>query len=776
MDRLPVDAVDGPFREALRAGPVVLTAPTGSGKSTRVPLWCAEERGPTLVVEPRRVACRSLARFVAAGRNTPLGAEIGYVVRHDDRAGPDARVVFVTPGIALRMLVQGALDRFPAVVLDEFHERSLDIDLLLALLAERPAVRLVVMSATVAAERIARFLEGVHLHAEGRAFPVEVEYVGDPLLPSDDDLGRRVAAAVDRMRVHEGDILVFLPGKGEIAECAAALAGLRDLDVLELHGELPAEGQDRAFDPGDRRRVILATNVAETSVTLPRIGVVIDSGLVRRTRYRGARGYLTLAAVAEDSAEQRRGRAGRLFPGRCLRLWGREAILEPTTPPEIHREALPTVVLAAAASGRRASGLRFLDPPRPHAIEAAECELAAMGAIDPEGRITPVGRDLAGLPVDPFLGRILVEARDTPVIADAIDLVATVAAAGRLFLPGPRPADPADDLRAADCDAAARIAAVRRGEPARHRLHPQALAEARRIAGQLGRLLGAPEPRRDRGTDREALARAILRAHPGAAFVPRRRKREICWANGRGEELALGRDTAVREDVEAIAVVDTVAVDVRPNRGVRVVTCAIPCSAATLRAAGLGEIRVAKASVAGGRIVAELIRSHAGLVLERTEEVPRGAAARAAVVKLILDGAIFRGTLAAARDRVAARNLWARLEGSGEPIDLEAWLADRVEALEVDSGEDLPLLRPDDFVIDDLPPDARARLDRHFPRAVSVGDARYAADYDPASMEITLVRVGGTRDTPPPPQYLPAWPGWRVLLKDRSRVRVVREA
>ena len=770
---LPIRRIERRFRDALAAGPVVVSAPTGSGKSTVVPLWCADG-GRALVVEPRRVACRSLARWVAAGLGTPLGADVGYVVRHDDQTSRHTRITYATPGIALRMIEEGAHRRYGVVVLDEFHERSLDVDLLLALLHREPRLSLVVMSATLQAERLAGFLGATAVHAEGRLHPVTVEYSGDPLLPSDRGLDRRVVEAVERVAGRDGDILVFLPGKAEIGACSAALGRRSDLDVIPLHAQLPARDQDRAFEPGERRRVILATNVAETSVTLPRIGVIIDSGLVRQTRYRGTRGYLTLVPIALDSAEQRRGRAGRLFPGHCLRLWSEAARLEEVTAPEIHRQALPAVVLATAACGLKVDNLAFLDPPKPYAVATAEQELRAMGALDAEGGITDLGRRLFSLPVDAHLGRILLVAEQSPHLQEAIDLVAALAVGRPLFRPGPRPLDEQDDLRAAGCDATAFVRALRHGKPERHGLNAAALAEARRIAEQLRGLLRVGPPSPQQGVDRQGLARLILKAHPTSAYLPRRRKKYVAWANGE-VELELGRCTAVKEEAEALVVVDTRALTVKRRKTIQMITAALPCTVASLRAAGLGEVKVGQVRLHRGVLVAEAIRSYAGVVLEREEVEPTGELARHAAVRLALAGKLFPEALATTRERVAAHNLYARLEGGGERVELEEWLASRFEELELQSGADLELLLPDDLRFPDLPEEQRAWLDRGYPREVSVGDGHYRVDYDERAMEATLVKTGGSRTTLPPLAYLPQWPGWRLLHRDRSVVRVLRE-
>mgnify|MGYP002621079614 CR=1 FL=1 len=454
VDVLPVDVLRDELLRVVADAPVVLSSPTGSGKSTQVPRWL-RSRGRVLVVEPRRVACRSLAARVAELEGSPLGQAVGYRVRDEDRATAATEVLFVTPGVALRMLADGALDDWRSVVLDEFHERSLDTDLLLALLDEwraaRPERGLVVMSATVDVERLTAHLAGVALSAAGRLHPVEVRYRDDGrTLPHDRDLPQRVRAALDTLPP-AGDVLVFLPGVAQIAACEQALASWPGGDCLPLHGSLSLDEQSRVFTPGPRRRVILATNVAETSLTVPGVSAVIDSGLVRRTRYHNGRGYLTLVPVALDSADQRAGRAGRLGSGVCVRLWSERARLDERTPPEVHRESLTPLLMAAAACGRRLDDLRFVDPPPVHAVGSARADLQALGALGEADDLTPTGAALFGLPLDPALGRLLVEALGTPVERDMIDLVAALAV-GRPLWSGERPEDPADDLRAGGCD------------------------------------------------------------------------------------------------------------------------------------------------------------------------------------------------------------------------------------------------------------------------------------------------------------------------------------
>jgi len=366
----------------------VVTAPTGSGKSTMVPRW-ATARGRVLVVEPRRVACRALASRVAELDGVPLGSsEVGYRVRDEDRARRDTRLLFVTPGVALRMIAQDGLAPFDVLVLDELHERRLDVDLLLALALDRFRGRLVAMSATLDGPRVAQHLGGAHIHAPGRLHPVTVHHVpgegriGGTLLPDVRGLEARLAQALGRAAQDPGDVLVFLPGKAEIAAALPVAQRAGDYEALPLHGGLSLDQQARVFRPTRRRKVILSTNVAETSLTIPGVGVVIDSGLVRRTQYHRGRGFLTLTPVALDAAEQRAGRAGRTAPGVCYRLWDRAAQLAPRTPPEVARESLVPLLLGAAACDARPEDLRWLDPPPAHAVEAARRDLFDLGPLD----------------------------------------------------------------------------------------------------------------------------------------------------------------------------------------------------------------------------------------------------------------------------------------------------------------------------------------------------------------------------------------------------------
>ena len=833
----PIDPLEPELRRAMEQGPVVVSSPTGSGKSTQVPRWLP---GPVLVVEPRRVACRSLAQWVAKLEGSSLGEDVGYRVRDDRRVGDTTRITFATPGVALRIFDR--MDRYASVVLDEFHERTLDVDLLLALLAARREEEggrradggqgLVVMSATLAGERVAEHLGGVHLHAEGRLHPVAVRHrPGNTLLPDARGLEQRVVAALEEARELPGDVLVFLPGKAEIASCAAALGERRDLEVIELHGGLSLRRQNRAFEPSSRRKVILATNVAETSVTVPGIGVVIDSGLVRRTRYHQGRGFLTRVPVAMDSAEQRAGRAGRTAPGVCFRLWDEAARLEPRTPPEVHREALAPLVLAAAACRADPAALPFLDPPEEHALETAREELQALGALEAPGALTDRGRRLFGLPLDAPLGALLVEAearetrrRGPPeghgggpgILRDLVDLVSVLAPGRRIFLPGGkrRPDEPPIAPEKA-CDAVAILRGLRGGkipggdsDPGSNRtskeprLDPGTLAEARAVRKRLEDAFGlGPRPPADAAVDRERLARTVLAADPRRAHVARRRGRgrqqRVAWSHG-GTEIELARESGVHraEEVEAIVVLDTLALGLGAGDTRVLATCAMPVPTSWLVAAGLGrrrlgEVLVEKRAGRPHRVLARMERVYARRVLEVTEEVPRDAAAREAVARLFRDGRIFPETWERTRDRLGAAALALDLARQGGPTgqrfreaetlfpegvpDPERWVLDRLQKLGLESGDDLALLTPQDLTAPELPARLRHELDRRFPRRIELPDAIYRVHYEVARKRVTLEKVAGGRTDPPPLSWLPGFQGFAVRVRHGDMLRTLRD-
>jgi len=435
---LPIWEIHWQIIETLRSGSrLVLVAPTGSGKTTQVPqmLLDAGLAGDRkiVVLQPRRVAARTVAARVAWERRCPLGGEVGYQIRFDDQTGLGTRISYVTEGILLRWLQDDrTLANVAAVLFDEFHERNLLSDAALALLkhlqrTERPDLKIGVMSATLEAEPVAEYLESNGgtggtpvLRSEGQSFPVEVRYSSHhderPVTEQAADVVEQIINAGE-----PGDILVFMPGMGEINATIGAIRACRvseQLALIPLHGDLPPEQQDTAFAPNPLRKVVVATNVAETSVTIDGIRHVVDSGLARVARYDAERGIGTLfiEPISRASAEQRKGRAGRTAPGTCHRLWTESGQLNrpERNTPEIQRSDLAEVVLLLHSLGiKRAAAFDWLDKPDAQAVERAEQLLFALGALREsltEADLTAIGRQMLRLPMHPRYSRMLVEA------------------------------------------------------------------------------------------------------------------------------------------------------------------------------------------------------------------------------------------------------------------------------------------------------------------------------------------------------------------------------
>jgi ATP-dependent helicase HrpB len=427
---LPIWDIAPQIISALTSGTrLVLVAPTGSGKTTQVPqmLFDAGLAGQKriVVLQPRRVAARTVAMRVAWERNVKLGGEVGYQVRFDDQTSLGTRICFVTEGILLRWLQDDPhLSDVAIILFDEFHERNLLSDVALALAkqlqrADRPDLKIAVMSATLEAEPVAKYLEGCPiLVSEGQMFPVQTIFVDQH---DERPATEQAADAVEHIiRAGEaGDILVFMAGMGEINGTINALGAIRAgerIALIPLHGELPPEDQDRAFAPNPLRKVIVSTNVAETSVTIDGVRHVVDSGLARVARYDAERGINTLflEPISRASAEQRKGRAGRTAPGTCRRLWTESGHLNrpERNTPEIQRADLAEVVLLLHSLHiRKAAQFDWLDKPDPTAVERAEKLLVLLGAIDEvTGDLTAAGRQMLRLPMHPRYARMIVEA------------------------------------------------------------------------------------------------------------------------------------------------------------------------------------------------------------------------------------------------------------------------------------------------------------------------------------------------------------------------------
>ncbi len=427
---LPIDTLqDGLVAACGRVRRIVLRAPTGSGKSTRIPQILLDlnlVQGQIIVLQPRRIAARLLAARIAQEREVRLGGEVGYQIRFERVESAQTRIKFVTEALLLRQMASDPeLKGVGAVVFDEFHERNLHSDVALALArrlqeTHRPDLLIIAMSATLDTEAVAKWLGSAEtLAADGRAYPVQIEYTH---MPRNSTRPIWDAAAEQVRRVlreeSEGDILVFMPGSYEIMRTIGAVRNLPEsggVDILPLYGELPPEEQDRAVKPSPGRKVIVATNVAETSLTIPGVRAVVDAGLARIARFDPHRGIDTLLVepVSQASAEQRAGRAGRTGPGRCIRLWSQtDHEARPLREvPEIKRVDLSETILLLLSSGwGDAATFPWYEKPDDKALQRALTVLADLGAVDTLGKLTPIGRRMSVFPAHPRYARMLLAA------------------------------------------------------------------------------------------------------------------------------------------------------------------------------------------------------------------------------------------------------------------------------------------------------------------------------------------------------------------------------
>jgi ATP-dependent helicase HrpB len=562
---LPIESVIPDLKRIFDASVnVVLQAPPGAGKTTRVPLalldepWLAGQR--VILLEPRRLAARAAARRMAALLGESVGETVGYRMRMDTKIGPKTRIEVVTDGVFVRMLQQDpALSGIGLVGFDEIHERSLDSDLNLALCLEmqgalRRDLRLLAMSATLDGAALARLLgDAPMVTSEGRSFPVETIYLDRP--GATDRIEDAVASAVRRaVGEASGDILVFLPGAAEIRRVQQRLDDLAMLRITPLYGDLPQAEQDAAIqpDPTGRRKIVLATSIAETSLTIEGISIVIDSGLMRVPRFDPRTGMtgLETVRVSQASADQRRGRAGRLGPGRCYRLWseaGQRALL-PFTSPEILAADLAPLALELACWGAEPTQLAWLDAPPVAAYDQARALLSGLGALDGAGRITPHGNAMARFGVHPRLAHMMLAGQAMGLGRTAAALAAVLSERDLVKArPGARDADLRLRLELLDgAEAASRHLpdglTVERG----------ALQRARQAARQWQRQLGGAEP-----IEAQRAGLLIALAYPDR--IAQRRPAQAASRDGGQFLLSNGRGARLPA-IEPLAAADYLAV------------------------------------------------------------------------------------------------------------------------------------------------------------------------------------------------------------------------
>lgn len=517
MTPLPIDSIKTQFDHLLGQTHLVVEAETGSGKSTRLPLWAAAH-GRVLVIEPRRLACTSLAEFLAAQTGTALGERIGYAIKLDTQYQDQTQVVFVTPGVALRWLAEDGLKCFDIVIIDEFHERRWDMDLLTAILRVQNSHRLIVTSATLAGATLAHYLNAERLQSQGRCYPVQIEYRAKEshLLPAKQHIEQAVIAAINEVLGTQGqDILVFLPGKKEITQIANQLQGKEEVVVAKLYASVSDEEKRIALTAQPQRKIVLATNVAETSLTIPNITTVIDSGVERRTVQRNGRTTLVLSHISKASASQRAGRAGRVMAGQCLRLYGEHAPLALSTPPELLREELYEPMLAAACCGYRLAELEFLDALPEKSLAQAELMLQNMQAITAQGKATEHGHNLYPLPVDTLYAD-LVTRMPTKALKEAmIDLAAALSVPASVYqITVGEESEKLLEEEPNQCDATLMIQLVRGQRFSGVVVDESALAEAQGLSQQMRDLFALPDLDASSRYQRVELLKAIARLHP----------------------------------------------------------------------------------------------------------------------------------------------------------------------------------------------------------------------------------------------------------------------
>ena len=744
LPALPVLEALPELRAALAdRGQAVLTAPPGSGKTTVVPLalldapWLRGQR--ILMLEPRRVAARAAAARMAAICGERVGDTVGYQIRFDRKVGPATRIEVVTEGLLTRRLqADPDLPGVGLVIFDEFHERSLEADLALALTLDacatlNPELRILVMSATLAAERVSGLLGGAPIiRSDGRVFPVDVCY-----RPSNAPVAEAVAAAVVTATAEaEGDVLAFLPGAREILDAQSMLRSQRpSLAVFPLYGALPATEQDAALRPliDGRRKVILATNLAQTSLTVEGVTQVVDCGLVRVARFDLGNGADRLGTerISQASADQRAGRAGRLGPGRAIRLWSaeRQGLLAPHDTPEIQVVDLTRFALELAGWGTTPSEAALLDPPPAPAWDYAQGALKAFGALAADGRITPYGRQLLTVPAAPRQAHLLRQAEAAGLAPQAVWLIAAL------------------DERLPSADLADAVAywVAGRGDPA-------ARARVRETAQQLARRLGITPAR---NTDRRDLSRLVAWAYPERVAL-RRPRGEGVYQCADGRELRVApQDPLAQAPLLAVAHWDP-----GPPRRLRAGLALAEADLRADHAAAIVQQDIGAWDEREAAVIGERQERFGALVLSRkprpADDATRVAGVLHGLRRLGLDVLPWDEGCAQWRERVACLGQWQPSAGWPAVDDetllatLESWLAPWLAGISRrDHFSRIPLRSALDAL---LSPAHQQALPKLAPTHLTVPSGhrhalRYAAAEAPV-LEVKLQEMFGCRDTP----------------------------
>jgi ATP-dependent helicase HrpB len=738
---LPIDShLDLIVGHVRRAKAAVVTAAPGAGKTTRVPPALAAD-GPVILLQPRRVAARAIAARIADERGWTLGREVGWQVRFERRFGAETRLLVVTEGIlTARLQSDPLISGFTTVILDEFHERSIHADLAIALARQawraRDDLRLVVMSATLDSQAVSAFLDACPvIEVPGRLHPIEISYAP----------GQSVAdAAADVLGATDGQVLCFLPGAPEIRRAVTELQQRvpHDVEVVPLHGSLDAEAQDAALRPAPRRRIIVATNIAETSLTVPGVTAVIDSGVHKVARYDAERGIdsLDTERITADAADQRAGRAGRLAPGVVRRLWNARDRLRPHREPEIHRIDLSGTVLDVIAWGGDPRTLEWFERPDEDAIGAALALLERLGLVDERKCLTAIGEQVHRLPLHPRLARMLVAAAGARQIAQACALLSE-----RHLLP-PRLATTSSDLLSA-------LDQWRDVPP-----HVQRVAEeVERIADRGLRIAeersASRKPQAAMSLSESDFRRAILTGYPDR--VAQRREPgspNVRLASGAGATIA--PESGVRDGEFLVALDVSMRTAARPearapqqspmstsSRRVGHGLQTVP-HVASIRMASLverewlrptGSDLVHRFDKASGKVRAIAVDLYDALILNERQT----AADPETAARLLADAWIERGP------RDDDQRLLRRLKFARREIDLPRAVA--AAAYGARSLDEVDIAKA-------LPADVTRELDRDAPESLAVPSGRHVrleyTDEGTVSASVKLQELFGLADTP----------------------------
>ena len=747
LSELPVADILPALQETLAAGAnAVVVAPPGAGKTTLVPIallgaaWRGD--GRILVLEPRRLATRAAAARMAGLLEEDCGETVGFRTRLEAAVSVATRIEVVTEGLLVRrMQSDPGLDGVAAVILDEIHERSLEADLALAFCLDlqralRPELRLIAMSATADGARLAGLMRARVIESAGRMHPVDIHHARRDV-PSARELPDALARAVRAaLAEHSGDILAFLPGMGEIRRAQAALDGCGAL-VLPLHGELPPAEQDRALRAAEGRRVVLATSIAETSLTVPGVRVVIDGGWRRAPRLDATTGLTRLATlrISRAAAEQRAGRAGREAPGVAIRLWTESLHrgLPPYDRPEILEAELSSLALDCAAWGAAPADLPFQDPPPAGALAAAGALLAELGALDPQGRITEAGTRMAALGAHPRLAAMMLAARDACEAALAADIAALL--------------EERDPLRSgpdAPADIGLRLAAIADGDPAADR---GALSRIRQAAAQYRRRLRLPMGARAAGDPGRLLAAGF----PDRIAQLRGEAGSFRLAGGGGARMGRA-DRLANTKLLAIA-----ALDLKAAPRIRLAAPLDPDRLPPTVAARVTQSVESGFDPVAGAVISRRRRRLGALVLsDRNEAADPAATATALAEAAVADGMRRLPWTDAARQlqaRIALMrgvepDAWPDLSDAALARSAAEWLAPHLHGYarlaDVASLDLLAILRGM------LPWNLAARLDRELPAQLDLPGGRAAVDYrQPVPVAAARVQAFyGLGDTP----------------------------